>query len=51
MAYETSRSAHPPQKLTSQQRDEIKRRLDDGEKPAVLALEYGVAAATIRHQR
>lgn len=37
-----------PRKVSPQQRDEIRTRLADGEKPADLAQEYGVAAATIR---
>lgn len=41
---------HAP-KLTGTQRAEIARRLADGEKPAALALEYGVTARTIRNQR
>ncbi|MEU6340222.1 Hin recombinase [Streptomyces sp. NPDC046977] len=40
-----------PAKLTPEQRDEIVRRLDDGEEPMDLALEYGVAAGTIRNFR
>jgi DNA-binding NarL/FixJ family response regulator len=38
-------------KLTAKQRDEIRRRLADGEDPADLALEYNVSAGTIRHYR
>lgn len=34
-------------KLTPQQRDDITRRMADGEKPKALALEYQVSVSTI----
>jgi hypothetical protein len=40
-----------PSKLTTQQRADITRRLEDGETPAALAAEYGVTASTIRRHR
>jgi uncharacterized protein (DUF433 family) len=47
----SGRSCFPKARLTGAQRDEITRRLADGEKPADLALEYGVSAKTIREYR
>lgn len=38
-------------KLTSQQRNDIVRRLGDGEKSTDLAAEYGVSGSTIRRLR
>lgn len=38
-------------KLTAAQREDIGRRLADGEKPIDLAAEYGVTASTIRRYR
>ncbi|NEB92404.1 Hin recombinase [Streptomyces bauhiniae] len=38
-------------KLTTVQRQDIARRLADGERPADLALEYGVTASLIRQLR
>ncbi|MET8694772.1 hypothetical protein ABZV65_19765 [Streptomyces bauhiniae] len=38
-------------KLTTTQRQDIARRLADGERPADLALEYGVTASLIRQLR
>lgn len=38
-----------PSKLTPQQRDDITRRLAEGEDVKALALEYQVSASTIRH--
>ncbi|WP_060887631.1 hypothetical protein [Streptomyces caniscabiei] len=40
-----------PPKLTSAQRDDIVRRLGEGEKPVDLAAEYGVSGGTIRSLR
>ncbi|MEU5593059.1 hypothetical protein [Streptomyces sp. NPDC020298] len=40
---------HKPPKLTPAQRDEIRRRRDDGETLRVLAAEYGVSIATIHY--
>lgn len=40
-----------PQKLTPQQRDEIRRRLAEGEMPKPLALEFHVSTNTIRNHR
>lgn len=40
-------SGHQPSKLTPVQRDEIRRRLADGESVADLALEFGVSRQTI----
>lgn len=39
---------HRPPKLTPTQRDEIRRRVADGEPVAVLAVEYGVSTRTVR---
>lgn len=38
-------------KLLPKQRDEIVVRLEDGEDPKALAVEFGVSAATIRNYR
>lgn len=44
------RRSRPP-KLTPQQRDEIRRRIGEGEDLKALALEFGVSANTIRSHR
>ncbi len=38
-------------KLTPRQREEIRRRLDDGERAVDLAAEYGVSRGAINHCR
>jgi len=40
--------SHQRPKLTPPQRDEIRRRIEDGEAPVDLAAEYGVSVRTIR---
>lgn len=39
---------HRPKKLTAEQRDEIRQKLQEGVRPQELALEYHVSASLIR---